>query len=627
MGKVYALSVGINDYSPAVGKLRGCLNDVEAVKTCLSDMFKKDTLCLETLTDSDATRENIIKLFRSHLGQAGADDVVLFHYSGHGARCKAAKEFQRFYPDGWDEGLVCYDSRESGGFDLADKELAVLLAEVAANDPHIAVLLDSCHSGNATRGADDFLQARPRFTHQIDKERPLESYLDGYYTTLLQQEESLAIPASQHILLAACERVQKAWEGNNHQGVFTQTLLDALTESGPDITYADLFMRVRTVVRCYADNQTPQFETFQRFNAYNGFLGSAASAGTRSYNVYFKEDAWKAECGALHGLPSDSDKAVEFALYRGEELIGHAEAVQVGPQKTVVDVLDTEVNPEEQLQARITSLPVPPLLVGLAGDEQGIKIVLDCFAAADNRAFGFALSTDPAMEYAYTLVAENDQLLLREGADGRFVQGAKGYTFLAAEYLFLIVQRIASWDRAVTLQNNSTRMDKDAVQFELVECLENGTEDSVPEEEITFDIIQEEDEWREITFKLRADNRTRQPLHFAVAYFSDDFGVEVLYNERIEPTDELFELLVDGDDAELTLSLEKEEGDQSAHVFQLIVSTEKIDGFLLEQEGIKIGHFQKGALKGLRGLSKGKKRKNRHSKRPSKTPYFLDSSI
>ncbi|MGX9727006.1 MAG: caspase family protein [Candidatus Electronema sp. VV] len=81
MSKVYALSVGINDYSPSVGKLRGCLNDVAALKSYLADVFTKDRLCLETLTDSDATRDNIIRLFRSHLGRAGADDVVLFHYS------------------------------------------------------------------------------------------------------------------------------------------------------------------------------------------------------------------------------------------------------------------------------------------------------------------------------------------------------------------------------------------------------------------------------------------------------------------------------------------------------------------------------------------------------------------
>ncbi|WPD20885.1 MAG: caspase family protein [Candidatus Electrothrix scaldis] len=603
MGKIYALSVGINDYSPTVGKLRGCLNDVEAVTAHVKDMFK-DRLYLETLTDSDATRENIIKLFRSHLGKAGADDVVLFHYSGHGARCKAAKEFKRFYPDGWDEGLVCYDSRETGGFDLADKELAVLLAEVASNSPHIAVLLDCCHSGSATRSVGDFLGARPRVTHEIYDKRPLDSYLDGHYSKLLQQGESLVLPASQHILLAACERVQKAWEGQNHQGVFTQTLLEALAESGPDITYADLFMRVRTVVRRHADNQTPQFETYQRFNAYSGFLGSVATTSTRSYNVYFKDDAWKAECGALHGLPSDSDKMVEFALYRGDELIGHAETVQVGPQESVVELLDVaEVNPEEQLQARITSLPVPPLLIGLSGDEKGVKIVLDCFSSMDNRTFGFVFSTDLTVEYSYTLVAENDKLLLREGKNGRLLQGAEGYTFLAAEYLFSILQRIATWDRAVTLQNNSTRMDKGAVQFQLIE---DGTDAPFTNDEITFDIIKEEDEWREITFKLRADNRTKQPLHFTVAYFSNDFGVQVLYNERIEPIDELFELIMEDD----SLILDEEEGDQASHVFQLIVSTEQIDNFLLEQEGIKIGNFQSGSFKGLGKSKERKKYKN-----------------
>lgn len=411
MGKIYALLVGINDYSPPVGKLRGCINDVEAVKTYLIDTFGTDRLYLETLTDSDATRVNIIKLFRSHLNKAGADDVVLFHYSGHGARCRAAKEFKRFYPDGWDEGLVCYDSRKSGGFDLADKELAVLLAEVSINNPHIAVLLDSCHSSSGTR--NPYFQ--PRFTHGLSDERVLESYLDGYYTQLLQQGESLVIPTNRHILMAACERVQQALENPNHRGVFTTSLLDTLAESGPDVTYADLFMRVRTVVRRYTDNQTPEFQLYRQFNAYSGFLDSIASGASRSYHVYFDNNVWKAQCGALHGLPSDPNKPVELALYRGEEPVGRAEAVQVGAQESEIQLLDIEADPQELFQGRITSLPVPPLEVGLVGDEQGVKFVLDHFTSVDYRAFGFTFSTDSAVECTYTLVVETDRLLLLEG--------------------------------------------------------------------------------------------------------------------------------------------------------------------------------------------------------------------
>jgi hypothetical protein len=153
---IYALLVGINDYPANVGKLNGCLNDADHFHGYLTDNFDRSRLHIEVLKDADATRPNIIKQFRSHLSQAKAGDVAVFQYCGHGARWKSAKAFEPFFPDGKDEGLVCYDSRGPGGFDPADKELAALLAELAKNEPHIAVILDCCHSGSATL---DFLHA------------------------------------------------------------------------------------------------------------------------------------------------------------------------------------------------------------------------------------------------------------------------------------------------------------------------------------------------------------------------------------------------------------------------------------------------------------------------------------
>ncbi|MGX9727007.1 MAG: caspase family protein [Candidatus Electronema sp. VV] len=508
-------------------------------------------------------------------------------FIGHGARCKAAKEFKRFYPDEWDEGLVCYDSRETGGFDLADKKLAVLLAEIAGKGPHVAVLLDSCNSGNATRKVDRFLQPRPRVTHAIPDERPLESYLDGYYSKLLQQGESLEIPASRHILLAACERVQLALESRDHRGVFTTSLLDALAESGPDVTYADLFMRVRNTVRRYAENQTPQFETYQRFNAYSGFLGKAASGAGRSYNVYF-DTTWKAECGAVHGLPSDPDKIVELALYRGDTLVGYAETVQVGAQESEVNLLDVQADPQEQLKGRITSLPVPPLVIHLDGDAQGIKVVRDCFASVDHRAYGFSFSTDKNAT-GYTLLAKEDELNLYDGYGCRLIQCVKECSVRGAERLFLILKQISALECAVALQNKSTQLDKDdAVAFQLVECFEDGSEKLFPDEEIILDVTKQGDVWREITVNLRVNNRTDQALHFALVNLDQDFSVQIPYNERIEPIDELFELIIN-DSVIFGLSLEEQEGDQATHIFMLIASTEKIDDFLLAQEGITIG--------------------------------------
>jgi hypothetical protein len=104
--RVYALLVGINDYPSDVGKLAGCLNDVDRLHGYLSDNFAKADLAVEVLKDGEATRDNIIKQFRGHLGKAGEGDVALFHYCGHGARWASAQAFKEFYPDGKDEGLV-----------------------------------------------------------------------------------------------------------------------------------------------------------------------------------------------------------------------------------------------------------------------------------------------------------------------------------------------------------------------------------------------------------------------------------------------------------------------------------------------------------------------------------------
>ena len=89
-------------------------------------------LAVEVLKNGDATRANIIGRFRSHLGQARSGDVALFQFCGHGAQWASSAAFREAFPDGKDEGLVCSDSRRPGGYDLADKELAVLIAEVAA---------------------------------------------------------------------------------------------------------------------------------------------------------------------------------------------------------------------------------------------------------------------------------------------------------------------------------------------------------------------------------------------------------------------------------------------------------------------------------------------------------------
>ena len=71
---------------------------------------------------------------------------------------------ERFWflePTGANQTLVCADSRRAGVPDLADKELSVLLDDVAARGPHVLVVLDCCHSGGGTRDPGERRRGRP----------------------------------------------------------------------------------------------------------------------------------------------------------------------------------------------------------------------------------------------------------------------------------------------------------------------------------------------------------------------------------------------------------------------------------------------------------------------------------
>ena len=137
--RIYALLVGVNDYAPNISKLSGAVNDAKHYHDFILDRFGKDNVDVQMLLNGDATRSNIISGFRNFLSRAGKDDIALFQYAGHGARWKSAKEFKTWFPDGYDEGLICSDSRRtSESWDLADKELAVLLHELGKSNSHVA---------------------------------------------------------------------------------------------------------------------------------------------------------------------------------------------------------------------------------------------------------------------------------------------------------------------------------------------------------------------------------------------------------------------------------------------------------------------------------------------------------
>jgi hypothetical protein len=595
--RVYALLVGINDYAPEVGALAGCLNDVDRCHEYLRQHVDPAALAVEVLKDGDATRGNIIQGFRSHLGQAVQGDVAVFQYCGHGARWASSRAFREFYPDGRDEGLVCFDSRQPGGYDLADKELAVLLAEVARRDAHVAVLLDCCHSGSGTRGVDAFRGLKPRLTHEVTTERPLESYLDGHYAALRDGRQPLFIPTARHILLAACERGQLAQESADRSGVFTSTLFEVLEKSGRHLSYAELFVRCRAAVRSRAYDQDPQFEAYDRFDASSGFLARTVARTARRYSVSFDRGAWSVDCGALHGVPTEPETMVTLALYGEADAVepaGTARALQVGAQKSEIE-LDFDSAEGVRYRAEITSLPAAPMLVAFSGDGQtrdAVQAALDLHGALRVRL------VDAPGAVRHLLAIDDGRLVLGQSEPHReigFVDLAVSTLAQAAAALAPVLAHLQHWEHCLALRNHHTSMETGLVDFVFAEQLDGTGEHTYPGAEVTLDYTRTGGQWRQIRGRFKARNRTAQTLHVVLAYFSAAYGIHILRNDTVGAGDAWMTLW--GDDPNDYFYLE-DGVDESLEQFMLMVTTEKVDDFLLAQEELVLG----GPLGGTRAI-------------------------
>jgi hypothetical protein len=159
-----ALLVGINQYSPLNTNntqsnfpyldLQGCLTDVELQRELLIERYGFQAIDILTLTDAQATRENIENAFLEHLvNQAQAGDVVIFHFSGYGSRIKipsfsastalspASEEMLGFLPS---DGLTSEQTRN----DLMQESL-YLLARSLRTDK-VTMILDCSHSESAS---------------------------------------------------------------------------------------------------------------------------------------------------------------------------------------------------------------------------------------------------------------------------------------------------------------------------------------------------------------------------------------------------------------------------------------------------------------------------------------------
>lgn len=361
MKTIFALIVGIDTYR-AVAPLRGCRNDAVEALGYLRSRTGDGSLQAIELHNDKATRGAIVDGIQHHLGQAGPGDTALFWFAGHGSQAPIPRELWHSEPGGLLQTLVCADSRDGDVPDLYDKELSVLLDRVAANGCHVAVVLDSCHSAGATRGAVPEPAALVRHVPPAHREpRPADlipELRDGW----------AALPErSRHVLLAACRSDQLATElpmdGPSH-GVFSWALLRALNDLGPGATYRELLAAARCAVEDRVQFQTPRLTG--DVAADQPFLGGRLRHPSSGITMRHVHGRWEIDAGSCHGVPPAVPGPLRVAVAENRRADA-ARVTSVLVDRSIVEPDGWVPDRARQYQVIFTKLPRPALTVAVDG--------------------------------------------------------------------------------------------------------------------------------------------------------------------------------------------------------------------------------------------------------------------
>ena len=208
-----ALLVGINDYKH-IRDLRGCINDVLDIHFTLRHLFNFQDYEIRILTDSLATCENILHKLEWLVEGAKPEDILVFHFSGHGSQIKD-KNYDEL-DDHLDEIICPYDMSWDGKF-ITDDMLDEIFKDVP-QDTTLEVFLDCCHSGNGMREMglilhSDITEEFPRISRYLKPPEDIFLPVDQKYITLKSRGFSKGFKQrnrQNHILWAACAACQTA---------------------------------------------------------------------------------------------------------------------------------------------------------------------------------------------------------------------------------------------------------------------------------------------------------------------------------------------------------------------------------------------------------------------------------
>lgn len=233
-GTKRALLIGINKYK-AVPKLQGSLNDIETMRQILMTRWGFPEELITVVTDGQATRAGMLAALTQFVQATEPNDSVYVHYSGHGSQ---VEDLNGDEPDDHlDETLVPQDGRSGDVRDITDDELDEIFSRMKAK--RALIVLDSCHSGTATRSLDIR-------TRSIARDTRIDLYKKAY-AAAPKTRAIVPVVTSRYVLMTGAASHQEALDGpvdGRYHGFFTYSLSKSLSLSPLDASPREIFSGV-----------------------------------------------------------------------------------------------------------------------------------------------------------------------------------------------------------------------------------------------------------------------------------------------------------------------------------------------------------------------------------------------
>lgn len=608
--RLYGLLIAVDDYPDPVPPLGGCVNDIRKVKAYLEKEQADLKPKLVVLENEAATKDAIVSGFRDHLGQAGPDDIALVYFSGHGTQEDADPDIWPFEADGKLECIVNYDGIMKKNGDLqynliADKELRLLIHDLAETKAHVVTIFDCCHSGGNTREGKIYEegerpQSRRYATARLTKAcpvRPWDKFLfsEKIDPAVLQKKPlSEVIPSGQHVQLGACRSDQLAYEINGG-GIFTSSLLDLLQQTKGALSYFDLRSRIRYQVK-NEYQQTPQVyvQGLDQQMLFSGFLGKAVSRQSNEGNVvYNKDEGWMVDLGAMHGVAPDLDN-IEIMDTAGKK-IGDAGISAVKMSYTRLDIGQNILDKLDQkltYRAAVPGALAQPIQVAIEAEKdnkEAAQILRETLEGVTDK----LMLAEDADKADLSVLVKDDKYAIVHPADPErpLVKPVEGWTKKTAQIISNHLRHIAKWTFVRELHNPNVRIFKEIpIDIELMLVRKDQSLQTIEPKggELTLPYRKMPDGSWGNAIRVKITNTHSERIYCSLVYLSEAYQVySSLLGEPIvflDPGESAWAF--DGGDVEFDLAphITILNHPNSYVWLKFIVSTQEFDPAVFDQE-------------------------------------------